>query len=592
MATFSDHLYYKSGSSGVSTVIGYEGGTNRVLRVSFTTGTSGATSISISTDAGTISHQQGTEITKIPFYVTTSSTSHANANAADGFAVTGYITKSGNKFSGSANIVLKASTKYYVWFFPNNKTYGWSFWHHTGGYTTSYTASGTAKFSLSISAGTGSTITVNRTSSPAGLGTGNLSNGATIYKNDKLKITFSAKTNYKLLTNKVNSSTFTSGGTHTVSGNVSVTSTAQVLASGVGATNATIGSVSTITVTKYASSYYHSLQYSFGGLTGYITSSGGTQSSETKFSGTSVAFTVPTSFYAKIPNAKTGTCTITCRTYSSSGSTTVLGNATTCTFTVTATGSPTVSGTVVDTNNTTINLTGNSSTLIRYKSKAVATITATAKNSASISSKYINDVTPTDNQRTFNNVSTTSFVFKATDSRGYTATKTVKPNMVSYVQLTLNPNVYRPTPTGNELVMKLSGNYYRGSFGAYSNTLTLTYRYRVSTSSTWSAWVTVPSSSISIGKSTYSTPTAITINGDFDYQKSYYVEVKAVDGTESYPLSSVTKQIKIERGIPVFDWGESDFEFHVPVKISDGTLTIGSTVITEAQLRSLIALIT
>lgn len=592
MATFSDHRYYKNGTGGVSSVIGWESSSNRVLRVSFTTGDSGATSISFETGAGTISHQQGTTITSIPFYITTSSTSHANANAADGYAVTGYINKSGNKFTGSANIVLKANTKYYVWFFPKNKTYGWSYWHYTDGYPTNYTLSGTAKYTLSVSAGTGSSITVNRTLSSVGLATGNLSNGATIYKDDKLKITFSPNTNYKLLTTKVNNANFTSGNTHTVAGNVSVTSTAQVLASAVGATDANIGSTSTITVTKYSTSYYHSLQYSFGSLSGYITSSGGVSTTESKFSGTSVSFSVPTTFYAQIPNANTGTCTITCRTYSSSSSTTVLGNATTCTFTATATGSPTVSGTVVDTNTTTVALTGDSSKLIRYASKAVATISATAKNSASISSKLINSVAPnTSNQRTFTNVSKTSFVFKATDSRGYSTSTTVKPTMIAYNKLTLNPEIGRPQATGSEMTLSMSGNYYRGSFGAYSNTLTISYRYREATQAAYGSWITIPSSSYSVNSSSYS-GSGISLGTDFDYQKSYIFQIKAVDGTSAYPLTTVTKEITVQRGIPVFDWGENDFDFHVPVKISDeGTLTIGSTTITEAQLKSLLALI-
>lgn len=598
MATFSKPVYYKKGESGHSSVIGYESSSNRVVRFSFTTGENGATSISFSTKAGTIQSVGGTAQTTIPFYITTSSTSHANANKADNFAVTGYIrgTSSGSSgtFSGSANIVLKASTTYYVWFFPNSKTYGWAYWHNNtdAGYYTTYTLSGTSKYALSISAGTGSSISVNRTSSPAGLSTGVLSNGAVIYTNDKLKIEFSPSTNYKLLTTKVNNANFTSGSTHTVAGNVSVTSTAQVLASAVGATDANIGSTSTITVTKYSTSYYHSLQYSFGNLSGYITSSGGVSTTESKFSGTSVSFSVPTTFYAQIPNAKTGTCTITCRTYSSSTSTTVLGNATTCTFTATAMGSPTVSGTVVDTNATTVALTGDSSKLIRYASKAVATISATAKNSASISSKLINSVAPnTSNQRTFTNVSTTSFVFKATDSRGYSTSTTVKPTMIAYNKLTLNPEIGRPASTGSEMTLSMSGNYYRGSFGAYSNTLTISYRYREATQAAYGSWTTIPSSSYTVSSSSYS-GSGISLGTDFDYQKSYIFQIKAVDGTSAYPLTTVTKEITVQRGIPVFDWGENDFDFHVPVKISDeGTLTIGSTTITEAQLKSLLALI-
>lgn len=426
-------------------------------------------------------------------------------------------------------------------------------------------------YTLSLSAGTGSNITVNRTSSGYG-STGNLSNGARLYYNDKLKITFTPSTNYAISTHTVNGSTFSSGNTHTVTGNVTVKATAQVLASSVGATNANIGSTSTITVTKYNSSYYHSLKYTFGSLSGYITSSGGTQSSETKFSGTSVAFKIPTSFYAQIPNNKTGTCTITCYTYSSASSTTVLGSATQCTITVTATGSPTVSGSVVDTNTTTVALTGDSSKLIRYKSTAVATITATAKNSSTISSKFINGVAPTDNVRTFTNCSETSFTFKATDSRGYTSSVTKSPTVISYVQLSINPILNRPTPTGSQITMSFSGDFYRGSFGAAENTLRVMYRYKESGGS-YCAWKTIDSTKIVKKTKSYSSDGTLTLDDEFNYQKEYQFQVRALDGTESVTLSSVLKVVTVPRGIPVFDWGENDFNFNVPVSISGEKLS-------------------
>lgn len=418
-------------------------------------------------------------------------------------------------------------------------------------------------YSLSVSAGTGSNITVNRTSSGYG-GIGNLSNGARLYYNDKLKITFTPSTNYAISTHTVNGSTFSSGNTYTVTRNVSVKATAQVLASSVGATDANVGSTSTVTVTKYNSSYYHSLQYKFGSLSGYITSSGGTQSSEAKFSNSSVAFRIPTSFYAQIPNSPTGKCTITCRTYSSSGSTSVLGNATTCTITITATGAPTVSGSVVDTNTATVALTGDSSKLIRYKSMAKATITATAQNSASIASKFINGVAPTDNVRIFSDCSETSFIFKATDSRGYSVSVTKNPTVIAYIQLTINPLLSRPTPTGSSITMSFSGDFYRGSFGAATNSLTIQYRYKESGGS-YGSWKDVESSKIVFGTKSYTSSSTFTLDDEFDYKKEYQFQVRAKDGTAEHPLSTVTKNISVPRGIPVFDWGENDFNFNVPV---------------------------
>ena len=92
--------------------------------------------------------------------------------------------------------------------------------------TTATVANATAR-SLSISAGTGSNVTVARQSSPW-VATGSISNGATIYDGDVLKIDFSVSTGYNLSVRTVNGSTFTSGGTHTVSGNVTVVSRATV----------------------------------------------------------------------------------------------------------------------------------------------------------------------------------------------------------------------------------------------------------------------------------------------------------------------------------------------------------------------------
>lgn len=436
-------------------------------------------------------------------------------------------------------------------------------------YTGSITMSPNPVYTLSISAGTGSNITVNRTACTGSGGTGNLSAGTKkLYYGDKLKITFTPSSNYSINAHTVNGSTFTSGNTHTVSGNVSVAATATPLKSTIGATDANIGSTSTITIKRYNSSYTHTITYSFEGVTGTVA---------TKTTNTSIAWTVPTTFYAKIPNAKTGTCTLTCTTYN--GSTSV--GSSTCTLIVTAsssTCSPTITATVVDTNATTIALTGNSSTLIRYKSTAKCTLKATPKNSATISSIKIggSSVTgTTDNGattgiKTFPGVSTTSFSFSATDSRSYSASTTKTPTMISYVQLTCNPVLSRPTPTGGSIVMTFSGNIFRGSFGACSNTLKLRYRYKEAGGS-YGSWQTI--TNIVYSTSSYRSSTAMILGEEFDYNLDYVFQVQAtdggtVDGTE-YTLSTVTKTITVKRGIPVFDWGENDFNVNVPLMLNN-----------------------
>jgi hypothetical protein len=439
-------------------------------------------------------------------------------------------------------------------------------------------------YSLSISAGSHSAITVNRTSSGFGA-TGNLTNGSRLYSGDKLKISFSADTGYGVGTHTVNGSSFTSGGTHTVAGNVTVVSTANALASTVSATAANIGAVSTVIVSKGNSSYYHSLQYSFGSgssaVTGYITSSGGTSQSESKFQTTSVGFTVPTSFYGAIPNAKSGTCTITCRTYGSAGSTTLIGSASTCTFTVTAAESvckPTVSGTVVDSNSTTVALTGDSSKLIRYKSTAKCTISASANNSATLSSRTINGsaFSSSSNEKSISAVETGQFVFKATDSRGYSNSVTVNKTVIQYVELTCNPTLKRVSPTSSTVNLTFSGAMYVGSFNSgVNNILIVEYRYKESTAASYpSAWTTVVSrsdqSKITYGANSYISNQTISLGDTFDYTKSYDFEVRVRDGATvsgyAHYLSTVVKSVTVSMGIPVFDWGKNDFNINVSAK--------------------------
>ena len=516
---------------------------------------------------------------------------------SSGYGPTGNLSNGARLYSGDKlKITFTASSGYAI----STHTVNGSVFTSGGTYTVSgnvsVVASALYAYTLTISAGTGSSVTVNRTSSLCA-GTGNLSNNAKVYNGDQLKITFTASTNYSIQTHTVNGSTFTSGNTYTSSGNVSVVATAQALSSTVKATNANIGSVSTITVTKNNSTYYHSLQYTFGNLSGYITSSGSVSSSEVKFSGTSVSFTVPTTFYAQITSAKSGTCTIKCRTYSSSSSTTVIGSIESCTFTATAKESdckPTVTATVTDSNTTTIALTGNSSTLVKYKSTAVCAATVTAKNSATISSVKVNGESTTKSgnvySKTISGVSTNSFSIVATDSRGYQTTLSKTATMIDYVLLTCNPTIKRTTPTSNTVSVTLKGNYFRGSFGAISNTLSVRYRYKESSSVSWSAWTTI-SSGITYGSSSYTVSTSVTINDAYSYQKAYDFQVSVrdgqctVSGTTTY-LTSVSKTVTLSRGTPVFDWGQNDFNINVPLNV-EGDITIRGDRVRPPQYKQI-----
>lgn len=325
-------------------------------------------------------------------------------------------------------------------------------------------------------------------------------------------------------------------------------------ASTISVANTNIGSAATIKISRASSSFTHTLTYSFGGLTGTIA---------TKTTSTSVSWTVPTTFYAQIPNAKSGTCTITCVTYS--GSTNI--GSKTAAFSAIASESackPTVSGTVVSTDTLSSTLTGGTSTLVRYVSTARATITATGKNSATISKRTVNGQSLT-TTKDFAKVSTGTFVFSATDSRGYSNSATATSSIIQYIPLTLTPTVKRKTPTGDIAVLTIKGNYWEGSFGAVSNALTLSYQYKSETG-TWSTETAVTGATIS--SNTYSV--SVEVPG-IDYQKSYTFRFVAKDKAKT-----LTLDVGLSQGVPVFDWGKSDFRFHVPVVAGGRTVQIDS----------------
>lgn len=414
-------------------------------------------------------------------------------------------------------------------------------------------------YSLTLSPGTGSIISVNRTYSPAG-STGALLTGAKLWNGDKIKITFSPQANYKIISSIVNGSSFVSGNTHTVTSNVTVKATAQPLASEISATDANIESASTIVVTRYDSSYTHTITYTFGSLSGTIVKNSVQ---------TTISWTVPSQFYSQIPNSPTGRCTLVCSTYSGD---TLLGSDS-YSITVTAAKdlcSPSIVGTVMDVDPTTTTLTGDSSILIRYKSDVLCEVNASSKNASKLTDVKINGSSIGDSETwSQSDISSNEFVFSATDSRGYSTSMTVKPEMIPYVRLTINPVLERPSPTTGEVTITFNGNYYNGSFGAYDNTLTIRYRYRKTTDPAFGEWHDVPPSGYAIGVSTYYTQSPVSLGSDFDYKCSYVFEVQAYDGADNASLDTVSVICPIQKGLPVFDWGEDDFNFNVTVKIRD-----------------------
>lgn len=227
---------------------------------------------------------------------------------------------------------------------------------------------------------------------------------------------------------------------------------------------------------------------------------------------------------------------------------------------------PTINPTITDNNNTTYNLTGNRNTLVRYYSNASITIGASAVKSSTLKSQKVTCGSKSlTSNGTINGVETNKFEFTATDSRGNTTTKTVTPSFVNYVKLTCGLENNIPDTSGR-ITVRVTGNYFNGSFGSRNNSLKVYYRYKSNTGS-FGNWVSM---SVSYSGNTYTATANLT---GLDYQTSYVFEAYAVDA-----LATVYSASKTVIAEPVFDWSKTDFKFNVPVTLGKGA---GSTRLTS-----------
>lgn len=143
------------------------------------------------------------------------------------------------------------------------------------------------------------------------------------------------------------------------------------------ATSVTMGSAVTINLSPADSSFKHKLTYAFGSLSGQT--SGIASGTNFTASGTvGVAFTPPTSLGTQIPNANSGTCTITCYTYNSGG--THIGTTTTTLTLNVPSYTPSISNIALSG----VNLL--SSTYVQARSSVTVTITASTSYGATIQS--------------------------------------------------------------------------------------------------------------------------------------------------------------------------------------------------------------
>ena len=341
-----------------------------------------------------------------------------------------------------------------------------------------------------------------------------------------------------------NSTVTTKSGTWTLD-SIASASTASV-------TSGNAGEYTTCVISAANSSFKHDVEFTFYNET---TSIG------TNLSSGTTRFIIPDRYNDILAamGLTRGVAVVTCKTYSGSS----LVGTTSSTFTIYAqdTSGPEVSLDAYDTNSTIVDLTGDKYTMIPGYSDIYYVITATSSNSTVSSYRATNgSYGKTTQTGTFTAATSPTVSATATDARGNSGRDSITLDVVDYIPLTCNIQSSNMSTSGG-MTITVTGNYFNSSFGAKSNTLTVYYRYKLSTGS-YGSWTAVTATK---SGNTY---TATANVSGLNPEATYVFQGRAVDRLEDVTSGSNNVQNK-----PVFDWSGTDFNFNVPVHFAAGFTT-------------------
>ena len=233
---------------------------------------------------------------------------------------------------------------------------------------------------------------------------------------------------------------------------------------------------------------------------------------------------------------------------------------------------PTLTANIQDVNSTTLDLTNDSSKIIRGIS--TARITPTIINisnpndlNASLSKYVINGENVISSYKDILNATLVEYPVIAYNTRNfdsdtiYSSGATFHP----YINPTIDGTFERPSQTGNQMEVNFSGNYYDDYFDLTNednhNTLSINWYVKVNETDQWTLGGTLIENTDytitnntfqSVGDVSLTCPVTIT-DGEWDYMTKYYFKLEAVDELQ---IVSFDQYVKI--GQPYFDWWHDD----------------------------------
>ena len=325
-------------------------------------------------------------------------------------------------------------------------------------------------------------------------------------------------------------------------------------------TNGVIGQVATISTegSETTGIGTYSIEYEFGSLTGVIKDN----ISPTDVPAT-ISWTIPTSFYNEIPDttSKTGKLI----SYYTLGNKTVNS---TSTFIAKIPDSdvPTITASVVTTDALSSQLSGNTSTIINGVSNVKVTMSATPTQGSTIVNQYFyyqRNYYPMaiQNTKTLTGGYDGVFDFGAIDTRSRKGTKRITLTAIDYRTPTIAIDDVSISTSGVATI-NITGTWFNGSFGATANTLTVQYRYKSSSSSSWGSWTNISN----VTKNSDGTYSATATKSGLTYTDTYNFEARVTD-----KINTVSSKEYTGKSLPVFDWSKDDFNFNVPVSVLSPT---------------------
>ena len=319
----------------------------------------------------------------------------------------------------------------------------------------------------------------------------------------------------------------------------------------------TAGVACTIHMNKQAN-FTHKVSYWFGNKKGTIATGVVDNCS----------WTPPTSLLDQIPNASTGSGTISVETYSGS---TKIGETKSCGFTLHLPNNsePTI-GTITLTEQHAGVKAKNANVTVQQISKKLVSVPVSAKYSASIKTVTCDGVTLSNNNGTYtgyiSNKSNGTYKVTTTDSRGLQSSNTVTQTFYEYAKPFITATLKRESETSAKGTLSVNGSYST----ILSNTLSMTIQRNDESSTTVSP-------SLSNGSISYSKSYT-----DLNYVQSFTIKVKVTDGFgESVEVTAVL-------GVGQYALWMGKYNVKVGGKLNVGSdLTVGGVISASGKISAL-----